>query len=879
MTRRCIAAIHEATQKVFTDEEASDVVDRLVDRARQAKKADPTASEQAAVARAAGELTREEVMSALIAHRLRAASEVAKAYRQAKIDAMPKSMTPAKRLLAFYEGSERQGVGTSDSIDARARARVTTRLGLVKMGLDQMPGLTKRLSNFWLQGEKGLDYKIADEMARLTGDGSIEPTGDEGALHAARVLAKGLEDTRQAQNAVGGFIGKLEGYVAKQSHDPRKIAGGYYRELGEVARKLSKDGLKDVNWQEVRTRAAQRPWKIWRDYQLANLHPKTFEGLELEDVNPKRAAEAAGLHAAGMIDNPEDLRELMLYHAFADIITGNHEEMTGAADHADFRPPASLARDVSKARVFIYKNPRSWIDYNRKFGSGSLLRTVITQLERGEKNAELMRSLGPSPEAGHQGEISRLSAEARAAGAPHQIKDLTSSKVKAVFEGLTGRLNAPENLRLAATMSTLRRWEGLSKLGAIVLSKFTDVPLSGQVMARAGAKLLDGYKGSFSGILRLGGQDAKAAAESLHVGARSFAGHIGGQYSEADGALGWTSYMTRLLYRVNGFDWGNNGVRKGIAQAWSHHMGGEAGHAWDALQIGTRETMERFGIGAEDWEAARKGLPVASDGNRYFTLDHIEDIPDSKMSPAAKSELKLRFLTMAHNIFDDSTSEPRLREQVAMAWGGKPGTAWGEVARSFSQMKGFLTAVAGRHVIPASRGYAGRTPVALLAHLFVATTIAGFFSMNAKLIAKGQAPRSPFNEDGTPNIQVWGAAMAQGAGLGIFGDFLVGEKNRNGLDFGFASAGGPLVSDAELLIKTIFQATHGHGDPLPGELTRLAVHNVPFSNLFYASLAFNYFVFWRLEEAVSPGYLRRFQRTVENQEDGHFIVSPTSAEH
>lgn len=875
MVRKCIDAIHAATGKVFSDEEASAMVDRLIDRARQAGRKDPTLAQQAAVAQAAAELTHEELMTSLLAQRLRVKTRIATAYRTARIDAMPKTMTPAARLRAFDVGSEKQGMGTSASVDAISRARAAERLGQMKMGLDQRPGLVDRAANFYRQ-DNDFEYKMADELARLNGDGAIEPTGDEDALHFARVASKALDDTREAQNAQGAWIAKREGYIARQSHDPTKIAGSFWKALGQMADQLKARGIND--WRGARTEAAMEPWREWRDYQLEHLSDKTYEGLEHQDMDAAKAAEAAHLSEIGMLDDPRDLRELFLYHAFCDIISGSREEMRGADDESEFRAPASLARQVSKARVFIYKSPREWVDYNRKYGSGTLMKSIVAQLERGERNAELMRAYGPSPDAGHDAEIARLSAEARGNGKPNQIKQLKGWQVRATFEAVTGRLNAPENVRLAHIMATLRRWEGLTKLGAIVLSKFTDIPLGGHVMARAGGRFLDGYKGSTAGILRLGSKDAKRAAEALHVGARAFAGHISGQYSEADGALGLTTWLTRLEYKVNGFEWMNEGDRKGIGQAWSRMMGQEAEHPWEGVSAGAQESMQRFGIGPDEWEAARHDLPTASDGLKYLTLDHIEDIPESRLNAAERGELKMRFLTMAHNVFDDATSEPRLREQVAMTFGTRPGTVAGEVFRSFGQMKGFLTAVVGRHVVPAARGYAGRSPVALLAHMVAGTAIAGYFSLNAHLIAKGLAPRSPFNEDGTPDLAVWGAALAQGGGLGIYGDFLVGEKNRSGADFGVGSLGGPLVSDAEQVARVIFQASHGNTDHLSGELTRLGVHNVPFSNLFYAQLAFNYLLFWRLEEASSPGYLRRYEANQRRDQNAHFLLAPTSAQ-
>ena len=59
---------------------------------------------------------------------------------------------------------------------------------------------------------------------------------------------------------------------------------------------------------------------------------------------------------------------------------------------------------------------------------------------------------------------------------------------------------------------------------------------------------------------------------------------------------------------------------------------------------------------------------------------------------------------------------------------------------------------------------------------------------------------------------------------------------------------------------------------------RLGAHNIPLVNLWYTRLALDYLVLWRLQEAVSPGYLARYESRVRNQEGGDFIVAPTSAQ-
>lgn len=875
MTRACHIAVRAATGEVFSDKEIDDLLNRLEGRAWRAGKERPGATVKENLATAAAEMTRDQLMEALTQRRLRAASDIASAGRRARLNALPETMTAAQKLSAFNVGDERQGFGTGASVDAEARARQMQLWGQVQIGLEKMPGLTDRISNFWGRAENGIDRKIAQEMARLNGATGVEPTGDEGALHAARVFVKALDDARQMQNDQGAWIAKQKGYIVRQSHDAAKIAGGLWRELGEYGRKVHAAGLdpRKVDWPRARLQAQARAFAEWRDFILPKLDPRTFEGIDPEDVAVKALD---GEDGAAALKDPADLKERFLHNVWMDIVTGRHAELSGAGDEGDFRPPASLARSVSKSRVLHFTDSNAWMDYSAKYGRGGLFSTVMGQLERAGRNAALMKHWGPTPEAAFEAEKTRLGQGLRAQGDAKGIKALDGAMVKARFEAITGRGDTAVNMRLAQTMRTMRGLEALTKLGSIVLSKATDLPMTGQTMARAGAGFLNGYGAFFGGVLRLGSEEAKRAADALDVGARSFAGHMGGQYQAGDGAAGWTSWATRLMYRINTFDWFNEGVKKGAAETYSRFLGQEAEHPWAGLTQGSRETFERFGITAQDWEGARAGLQAASDGRTYFTLDHLD---------AHAPDLRLKFATMIHNVIDDTVSEPRARERANMTRGTQAGTLWGEIARSFMQFKGFINAIVGRHLIPAARGYAGYSPAALLAHMMLGSALAGYVSMNAKLIARGEAPRGPVGDDAGATAKIWGASLMQGGGLGLYGDFLFGELDRNGGDFDWGSLGGPLLSDSEQVAKVVRQAVTGGAisprtgrSQIPGELVKLASQNTPLVNLWYSRLALDYMVFWRLQEAASPGYLQRYEERVRNQEGSRFIVAPTSAQ-
>ena len=50
-----------------------------------------------------------------------------------------------------------------------------------------------------------------------------------------------------------------------------------------------------------------------------------------------------------------------------------------------------------------------------------------------------------------------------------------------------------------------------------------------------------------------------------------------------------------------------------------------------------------------------------------------------------------------------------------------------------------------------------------------------------------------------------------------------------------------------------------------------------FINLFYTRAALDYFVLHRLQEAMNPGYLRRYEQKVRKENNQTFWLRPTSS--
>lgn len=863
---KCRDTIRAATGDAFDDREIDDIVDRLARAYTRRKKALPGRSQRAVMQEAAAELTREQLFDALVDQRAAAAAERANKARMAQLAQLPGDASD--RLRAFNVGTEKQAIGSGYSVDADQRARTVALWGEVEHSLRAEPGLLDRVSNFWGAGESGLDRKIARWMAKLNGaDVEVDAT-DHGAELAARVFVAALEKARKAQNDAGAWIGKLPGHIVRQQHDRLRVAGGFWSDMAALGKKGQ-----GADWTAARNGAAAKAFREWHDFIRPKLDGRTFEGLDrFDDLEAQGAMleDAAALHASGVLKSPDDVIERFLYSAWWNIVTGGQDKLAGASDLGEFRPPPGKARSASKARVLHFSSPDAWMDYHERFGRGSLLAAVMGDLERGAKNAALMDRWGPNPEAAFDNTRAELAKQARQRGDLSGAERLTSDMRRAEFGELTGENNVPDNLRLALVFRAIRLDQSMAKLGGMVLSSASDIPLASHAHVRAGGRWLDGYAGALTGILRLQSKDAKRAADLLDVGARSAAAHLTGRFTASDGPLGWMASASRLFYKVNLFELWADGLRQGMAGIFSAHLGENAARPFAGIDLGLRETLQRFGIDEGAWDRIRAGAVQADDGRTYLTFEALEKLGDPG--------LEHRFRAMVTNHLDDAMTEARARERVGLVRGSKPGTVMGEAARSFTQFWSFNQAIIGRHIAPAARGHSGKSPAALLSHIILAGTLMGYASLQAKQIVKGRTPRSMTDDDGELDMgeagKVMLASLLQGGGLGIYGDFLFGEANRGGGSL-WATLAGPSVGEAEKLFSIMSAAKRSEWDDVGADTVRFGVSNTPFVNLWYSRLALDYLVLWRLQEAISPGYLSRYEDRVRERENSDFIISPS----
>ena len=175
----------------------------------------------------------------------------------------------------------------------------------------------------------------------------------------------------------------------------------------------------------------------------------------------------------------------------------------------------------------------------------------------------------------------------------------------------------------------------------------------------------------------------------------------------------------------------------------------------------------------------------------------------------------------------------------------------------FMQFKAFSLGATLRVVNPVVKDIArGDFHGAGIGHLIAMGLLMGYVSTSAKQFVRTGSIPDPTDP------ATWARSFAQFGGLGIYGDFLMGDFNRYG-NGALATLGGPAVGEFETLLG-LFSAIRD-GDKAGAKTFRFLLGNTPLANLFYAKPALDFLFVDAVNEALSPGYRRRIKKRLEKE--------------
>jgi hypothetical protein len=841
---QAIAAMRQAMPSI-TEQEIADLLSGLrrqvqgmrgaVQRARSMFTAEDTAAQMQSDAMKAADMLANNLQMAAVIERRNAALNInARLKVTTFVNQFREKGLDFEGFAALLVGSERVRTGSRVSIDAEYKGFRGEWVGGMIADVERLGLMREFISGTFDRDMYDALWRMGTESPDLAG---LPPE----AVKLAEVVNKYQSDARNTRNRFGAWIRDLQGYITRQSHDMYKI-----REVN------------DAEW-------------------IAFVKDK----IDL----PK-------MIRLGLISEADPIASLRgMYDDFA---AGVHmKPMAAEEDGVAFGNGSNLARRESVSRTIYFKDGVAAYEYNERFGQGRLAESVLFGLDHAARSTALMKTLGTNPEA----TLTRLMDEYEDSltGEPKRRQKFRSQRgaLLDMLAHVDGSTLIPGSVSWAKIGAFTRAWTTMAKLGGALISSFSDLAGYGAELRYAqGRGLLSGVADGMGAIVSGRAKDERLAiTSSLGVFHESMMGAVTARFDSPDLVGGKMAAAMQMFFRLNGLNWWTETLRDGAALTHAHYMATQASKPLDAIDPELRRMLQLYNIDAGKWDLLRMGQLQQADGRMYLTPEGVRTVPRSAYEAYITSvgrtvndasvanlqaDLAQALRVMAIDRAHHAVLEPSARTRAWMQRGTRPGTVPGELLRFIGQFKSFSVAmvqsVLGREVY--GRGYdtlgeylrKGHGDMLGLAYMVGLYGVLGYGAMAAKDLLKGREPRDPLDP------RTVGAALVQGGGLGLYGDFLFGEYNRMGRTF-TASLAGPVIGNADTLLDLWTRIRTGEDSAAAA--FKALIDNTPFLNLYWARPVLDYLVLYHIQEALNPGFLRRMEKRIERENDQGFLLPPS----
>lgn len=646
-------------------------------------------------------------------------------------------------------------------------------------------------------------------------------TGDQAAAIAARAFRDTAERLRQRFNAAGGEIGRLIDWGLPQAHKA--------------------DALIRAGFQ------------AWRDFIIDRLdhagmmHPSLGRPMTRAEV------------------------EASLPHVFQTITSEGlaHQEASAAT-----RGTGALYRQHADHRFLKFKNADAWLEYDRMFGSGEPFAAMMGYVNTMTRDIAAMEKLGPNPaqalawarslaehEAGQAaiGAPAAVPARVGAGGAIDYVRKLTT-RADAMWDIYRGTAQSPVGNRLAVFMSNARNVVSATALSGAILSAPSDLAMQAATRRMAGLS----RSGTFSVLSDLVRQlstanERTAVAAGLIMDSAAHALNQQARYVGTFAGSTWSKYLTDRMLTVTGLTPWTQAGRHAFGLAVMHHFLEATDHDFASLARPFRNALERHGFTAADWTVIRQAAAAHQALNPGETFLRPQAIVAH--THARSDEIAKRYLAMIMRETELAVPSGTLETNAMTRGASRPGTLVGELTRTVGQFKAFGAAVMvlhARRIAEASTESGTRLGGARYAAALLASgTLFGALSVQLKDIAKGKDPKN------MADARFWGAALLQGGGLGIYGDFLFAELNRFGGGLEGTVAGpltGRLSNIRNLTVGNVAELVQGKPTHFGKESVEFVRQNSPIP--FYFRAAWDRILMDTVQRTFDPDAPRSFQHKI-----------------
>ena len=652
----------------------------------------------------------------------------------------------------------------------------------------------------------------------------------------AQILKNSQAEWRQRLNDLGANIGELDDWITKTTHNTEKMGN---------ASKLSKI----VGDNRI----------AWREYIRGRLDlPRTFAGV----TDPMKIDEILdGIYDSLMANDH-------LKHGGTNSIYGSR----------------NIGNRLNASRVLHFKDAEARHEYDRMFGEPSLKESVLENLSNSSRNIALMQELGVNPQATFEKVLALLRKKYKSEN-PELVRNLNFENFKNEFAEIDGSINGVGNTTLAKVGMTIRALQSMGKLGFAAVTSIGDLAQYMSTSNFQGRGFLSGFREAINSLFKT--QD-QAAMSVLSVTSNSVAGSFqANKYGASMDTWGTMGKLQNMFFKYNSLNRWISSLKSGMTVGLAHHYGMLADTKFLDLSARERNLITLYGIDEGKWNMLRSIKTLDVETRRYLTAEGVNEISDNAIKSYVgrkisqreirnfKKDLEMTWRNVLVDQAMHGTPEPDAAVRAFMNQGQKKGTGAGEGLRFIGQFKSFPMTIwkkiIGREMKSYGKEVLEETPFARvtgLTSLMLLSTVFGYIAMSAKDILRGRSPRDPEKKE------VLIQALIQGGGLGIYGDFIVGELQNEYGGGTFDSLLGPTAGDITKMVSMVKSIMEGDALKTGKKFQLFAEGNIPFLNMYYSKAAYDYIIGYQIKEFLDPGFFARMENKHQEKRGQSYFLKP-----
>lgn len=549
-------------------------------------------------------------------------------------------------------------------------------------------------------------------------------------------------------------------------------------------------------------------------------------------------------------------REAILGRVYDTIRTEGANKITPGHTSAEH-----LAARLSKERFLYYKDAKSYLEMQKKYGAGNIFQQSIGMIDSMARDISTLEKLGPNPSAMRN--FIANTAKNRAAelelakpvrrGKSHLAKTNEALETFDNVYDLHNRLvmNGDENVG-AQSLATAR---------TVVLSSV----LSGAYIANLADLAFFKYNALINNMPMFGHTRAYIKhflpnRENRQVAIRSgliaeSATSIAMGYQRHFGLLDGPQWARRYADVINRMQLLTPHVQ---ATRWAHGMEMMgAFYDWKGLSYDNLpiiENLRRAGITEADWNIFRNSPTFKDRGSVYLRPIDLANSPNGNSTQ--NQIVANKFLDLIQ--WDARTAIPHPSERVQAAMGQHipASTIMGQVARTVGALKTFPVTVMMMQGKDILRQPTPGEKLRNAAAFFVFLTGAGAFVTQARELAYGRDPYDMRTGD------FWMRAVVNGGSLGLLGDLAADSIQMFGKNSGGDMLGGPIPEfferSLDLTVGNLRQFVQGEDTDAAREAIRWMRSYGP--RLWQLRLLMDRLVYDTLMQHADPEAYRRLKR-------------------